>query len=189
MKRSMALAGLMLAAGGLLSAGAASACQQSGPPQIRLRVYSPLVAAQSGPSTDVSVDGSGCVVARFPSFDTRHGTHAFLLGGIELASLRAHLRDSGLQRIDAARLKRALQIEAKFAAPPVEHVVSDGDIIHLEFAAADGKAGSARPVSLQWSNLDADLRNHPYSRELKALDDARRRLIDLSTDRRLEVQP
>lgn len=189
MKASMVLAGLLLGAGGLLASQGASACQQSGSVQLRLRVYSPLVAAQFGPSTDVSVDDAGCVVAKFPAFDTRHGTHAFRLGGTELAALRTQVRDSGIQRIDAAQLKRALQTEAKFAAPPVEHVVSDGDIIHLELAAGSSKSTGARPVSLQWSNLDADLRNHPYSRELKALDLVRRRLIDLSTDRRLEVQP
>jgi hypothetical protein len=158
------------------------ACTSTAPPEMRLRVFSPLVAAESGPSTDVSIDGTGCVTVRYPDFDRRHGTQRFQLAGDALAALRARFAAAELARFDARLVKLAMQREKAAASTGTQFLSSDADVIVVEWT-SPGKGQPTSSVVVQWVGLEEDLRNHPQLTELQQLGEIKAAMIGLTDSR------
>ncbi len=182
--RSIAL--LAIIASVAHSTVASAACgKASGEPAIRLRVYSPLVMTQIGASTDIAIDAAGCVMARYPATDKRHGVHSFDLPRAEFDVLQREVRAARLDTFDAIRVKEQLSADAIASSPSIEYLTTDPDIVQLEVAYPVAGSKSPTVKSIRWTGMDQDLLNPPEVRQLHALAAVKARLMELAVDSRL----
>lgn len=157
----------LLMAAALLAPAAAFASCGTAPKLAELRVTSPLLATQPDTSQVVSIFADGCVNARFPKHDRRHGEVALQLRNKELQQLTAEIRASGVERIDPAALRDSLRAEAAKQADTTRTLwrVTDEDIVEFVFA-EDGDHGHKRLV---FNHLRSDLLNRPDHPDLAAV--------------------
>jgi len=177
---------LLLALAGLPCRAEAGCTKAAGAPVVQLKVYAPLTAVEFGPATDVAIDASGCVTARFSAIDKRHGIQRFQMGSGEFAALKREIQAAKLSGFDQARLK-AYEAAAPARAGQTQWRVSDPDIVELTLGAgiADAKAA---PKEIRYTGLEGALLNRPDVAELQSLAAVKSRLSELASDARLKKE-
>lgn len=177
----------------LAGLGDVGACSKSDSPTfVELRVTQPLIASVGGDiSTRVTVREDGCVLIRYPAYDTRHGEYAYRLGDDELGRLRTDLAVTRVASFDAIAVAQDLQRRetVKRNEPHVlRHHVSDEAVVELRIVKPSGAKGARNHVT--WSGIRAQLLDHPDLAPVAGLAAARDRLLQLGSDRRMsKVQP
>lgn len=164
----------------------AFACDQAeGTPVIRLQVFSPLTMLQHGAATDISVDATGCVTARYPTIDKRSGTHRYQLEADEFAALERDVQSAGLSSFDAAHIRRALEQSRPKREGEIEYFTADADIVELTLAPGMADAKSRSGKSIRWQGIESALMNRPDVTQLQSLAVVKARLMHLGSDRRM----
>lgn len=146
---------------------------------VEMRLTSPLRAAEPDSSQVVALYANGCVHARYPQFDRRHGNYAQQLSKAQLDHIASEVDASGVAAIDASLLRKRLDDAYRSKAAnsgAVLYMVTDEDIVELQFSTNE-KSGSGRPQ--QWRSLQRDLLNHPEDPDLLRISALIQRLSEL----------
>lgn len=193
MRDTLNRAHLLLGILALAGVGDAAACSKGAAPAfVELRVTQPLIATMDGDvSTRVTVREDGCVLVRYPVYDTRHGDHAYRLSIDELRTLRADLAATGVANFDAIAVGQDLQRRETIKRNDrsgTRHHVSDEAVIELQIERPAGPKGARNVIT--WSGIRAQMLNHPDLAPVAGLAAARDRLLQLGSDDRMhKVQP
>ena len=116
--------------------------------------------------------GDGRLVVEQPRAMIAGGRHESRLDEAGMRALLGSMRDRGVPRFDATRVRASLAASrAARRGPPLLFASSDPSVIELEIALAEGGA-APQTRQLRWVGLRADRKRHPEQRELEALDRA-----------------
>ncbi len=130
------------------------------PATMEYRSMPPLLAHEADSALVVKIHESGCVAARFPSQDIRHGTWVLQLAESDYLRMIAQIEAVGLRVLDPSSLQRDVseQKQARASSSNTFYRVMDENIIEFDLAASTTRAATR----LRFASLRNDLLNLPH---------------------------
>jgi hypothetical protein len=159
------------------SATATADCGQA-PTSMEYRSTPPLLAHEPDSALVVRIHEDGCISARFPRQDIRHGTYLLPLGIHQYRRVVTEIDSAGVRLIDQPSLQSGVAVARQQRAKTATTFfrVSDENIIEFEFSSTATQAAT----KLRFSSLRDDLLNLPHHPALLGIASAQQTFEDMA---------